>query len=97
MEDGPQYRWYHKALALLGAILIMELGIFMVVYPWMDDWSKSFFSYLNPNWDKIWESPYFRGAVSGVGLINIYISFTEVLRLRRFSAKHEEDDDGRSG
>jgi len=31
----------------------------------------------------VWESPYFRGALSGLGLVNIYISLGEVFRLRR--------------
>jgi hypothetical protein len=31
----------------------------------------------------IWENAYFRGALSGLGLVNIYISLGEVFRLRR--------------
>ena len=39
-----------------------------------------------PLWaQSVWVSPYFRGAISGIGLVNIYISFVEVFRLRRFS------------
>ena len=31
----------------------------------------------------VWDSSYFRGALSGLGLVNIYISLAEVFRLRR--------------
>lgn len=84
-QSGGRYRWYHKVLALLSAVLIMEIGIFLLVYPWFDEWNFSYFSYISPQWDRIWDSAYFRGAVSGVGLVNIYIAFSEVLGLRRFS------------
>jgi hypothetical protein len=33
----------------------------------------------------LWDNPYVRGAVSGLGIVNIYISFSELFRLRRFS------------
>ena len=32
---------------------------------------------------EVWDNPYFRGALSGLGLLNIYISFVEVFRLKR--------------
>jgi hypothetical protein len=30
---------------------------------------------------------YVRGAVSGLGAVNLYISFVEILRLRRFARR----------
>jgi hypothetical protein len=66
------------------------------VFPWLDLWEKSWFSALDFSpfgmaWERIWDSPWFRGAVSGVGLTNIVISFVEVFRLRRFSEPAAED------
>jgi hypothetical protein len=37
-------------------------------------------------------NPYFRGAVSGVGVINIYLSVLEAFRLRRFAAPTIHDN-----
>jgi hypothetical protein len=91
------HKWHHKLLALLGAVLIMELGIFLVVFPWFDEWDRSYFSYLNAEWDRIWASPYFKGAVSGLGLVNIFIAFSEVLRLRRFSTPRYDGDPPAAG
>jgi hypothetical protein len=31
----------------------------------------------------MWVSPYFRGAISGLGVVNIYISLLEVVSMRR--------------
>lgn len=79
------YRWYHKLAGLLSVIFCFELGVFLLVFPWASEWNFNYFSRL-PLWAKdIWGSPYFRGAISGLGLLNIYISFVEVFRLRRFS------------
>lgn len=91
-DTTSPYRWYHKVIALLSAVLIMEIGIFLLLYPWFDQWNFSYFSYISPQWDRIWDSAYFRGAVSGLGLVNIYIAFSEVLGLRRFSQPHPDEN-----
>jgi hypothetical protein len=89
----PGYRWYHKALALLTAILIMEIGLFLAIYPWTDYWDDSWFSYLSPSWDRIWMSPYFRGAITGFGVVNVLIACSEVIGLRRFAPPPDETDE----
>lgn len=79
------YRWYHKVAGVMAAIFCFELGVFLLVFPWIDLWDAKYFGYL-PMWARdIWVNAYFKGAVSGLGLLNIYISFTEVFRLKRFS------------
>jgi hypothetical protein len=84
--EAPRYKWYHKLAGLFAVIFCFELGVFLVVFPWASDWDLNYFSSL-PLWaSTIWASPYFRGAISGLGVLNIYVSFVEVFRLRRFSA-----------
>lgn len=89
--DARPYQWYHKLAGLLSVILCFEMGVFLLVFPWASDWYSSYFSTL-PLWARdVWVSPYFRGAISGLGLLNIYISFIEVFRLRRFSEPYAEE------
>ena len=38
----PRYRWYHVALALIFIVFCMELGMFLVIFPWSDYWDRSF-------------------------------------------------------
>lgn len=77
-------RWYHKLGAVAGAVFCFELGVFLLIYPWLSSWDVQA-AYL-PYWARgIWVSSYLRGAISGLGLLNLYISFAEVFRLRRFS------------
>lgn len=85
--DRPheEYRWYHKASALLFAVFCFELGVFLLVFPWLDGWSSNFFRTLHPWLQTVWVLPEFRGAVSGLGIINLYISLVEIVRLRRFT------------
>ena len=84
---GGAYRWYHKTGALLLTIFCMAIGIFLVIYPWTDSWAHNYFSALVPEWHEYWQNLYVRGAVSGLGVVNFYISLAEVIRLRRF-ARH---------
>jgi hypothetical protein len=83
---APAYRWHHKLLGLLAVIVCFELGIFLIVFPWASDWDLNYFSSLPLWFQSMWRSAYFRGAISGIGVLNVWISFVEVFRLRRFSS-----------
>ena len=81
----PTYRWYHKLGAVAASVLAFELGVFLLIFPWVTEWDLN--AAFLPGWSReLWTNPYVRGAVSGLGLLNIYISVLEVFRLRRFSA-----------
>jgi hypothetical protein len=81
----PPYRWYHKMSAVLLITFCLEIGLFLLIFPWTDSWDKNYFAALAPRLRDYWANMYVRGAVSGVGVINLYISLVEVFRLRRFS------------
>jgi len=81
----PVYRWYHKAFALVLTVFCMAVGIFLIVYPWTESWSRNYFAAIVPEWHVYWENLYVRGAVSGLGVVNFYLSLMEAIRLRRFT------------
>ena len=82
--SGAGYRWYHKLGAVAASVFAFELGVFLLIFPWITEWDLN--AAFLPMWVReLWTSAYFRGAVSGLGLLNIYISIVEVFRLRRFS------------
>lgn len=83
--ERPSFRWYHKIGAVLFAIFCFELGVFLLIFPWTDFWERNLFATLSPAAQQVWMNSYFRGLVSGLGLVNIFVSFLEVLRLRRFA------------
>jgi len=86
VTEPPKTSWYHKLALLLFIIVCFEVGVFLLVFPWMDYWGNNSIASLTPWMRPIWESNYFRGALSGLGVVNIYISLAEVLRLRRPAA-----------
>lgn len=87
-EEGlRQYRWYHKLIGLLFVILCFEVGVFLLAFPWSQYWTSNYFGWFSPEWHEFWISPYVRGAISGLGCVNLYVSLMEVFRLQRFSAE----------
>ncbi len=72
-----------KLLGLLLVVVCFEVGVFLMVFPWMDSWAANWFPTLHVQLLDLWESNYFRGALTGLGAINIYISFQEMMRLLR--------------
>ena len=82
--------------SVLFIIFCFELGLFLIVYPWTDAWTENYFSVIAPDraltrWRELWNNPFVRGGVSGLGLINIWIALTEVFGLfaRRRPSGHE--------
>ena len=82
---APRYRWYHKAGAVLFITFCLDIGLFLLIFPWTDYWDN-FASFVRA-WRPYLDNMYVRGAISGLGVINLYISLVEVFRLRRF-ARH---------
>jgi hypothetical protein len=87
----PRYRWYHILSALLFILFCLEVGLYLLIFPWTDYWESNFFAALIPEWYRHWSNPYVRGAVSGVGALNVYISLIEIFRLRRFASRGTGD------
>lgn len=76
--------WQSRLLGICLAIFTFEIGLFLVIFPWMDDaWSINYVQKLIPVLKNVWDDPYFRGALTGLGLVNIYISCLEMIRLFR--------------
>jgi hypothetical protein len=74
-----------RLLRLAFVIFCFEIGVFLLVFPWMPIWENNMMPAFAPWLEDLWGNPFFRGALSGVGLVNIYISFAEMVRLVRAS------------
>lgn len=87
-EAGQPHRhnWSDKIFAFSFAMLALVLGLILMVFPWVELWHQNYVTakaeWLRP----FWLSPYFRGAISGLGVLNLYISLLELFRLRRSSS-----------
>ena len=78
-----RHTWIHKLGIVLFIIVCFEVGAFLTVFPWTPQWDNNAVASLFPWLRDFWSNSYFRGAVSGLGLLNIYISLGEVSRLRK--------------
>jgi hypothetical protein len=81
------HRFRHRLWLGLFAVFAFEIGAFLVVFPWMDSWTlnhlPSFFPSVQDAFQDVWDDPMLKGAVSGLGLVNLYIAFLQVVRLIR--------------
>ena len=84
IESGAaKHGWVHKLGIFLFIIVCFEVGAFLVVFPWTPQWDANSVASFFPWLHDYWASSYFRGALSGLGQLNIYISLGEVSQLRR--------------
>jgi hypothetical protein len=80
VKPGGLLKWHRAILGICLVIFAFELGLFLLVFPWLSSWDSSYIPVHSPQLSDIWTSPYFRGAVSGLGLINIYIAVAEAIK-----------------
>jgi hypothetical protein len=83
----PTYHWYQKVSAIVFITFCLEIGLYLLIVPWTESWDGNYFSGLLPPLKSYWDNLYVRGAVSGLGAVNVYISLVEILRLRRFARR----------
>jgi hypothetical protein len=83
-QPAPQgLSWFDKFSYVVFILLSLEVGLFLLIYPWMNPiWGQNFFFHLSPQLHPLFMSNYFRGAISGLGVLNLYISAVHTLRLR---------------
>jgi hypothetical protein len=70
-------RWQRRFLGFCLVIFAFELGLFLLIFPWLQPWEMSWIPLHSPHLAQIWMSRYFRGALSGLGLLNIYVALAE--------------------
>jgi hypothetical protein len=73
----------NRALAILYIVFCFELGIFLFVLPWTSLWSRNYFVDQYPLVSNIAMNYFVRGAVTGIGLADIWLAVYELWRLRR--------------
>jgi len=59
-------------------VFFIEVGLLLMVLPWSGFWDRNYFVYAWPGLQPLFTSPYFRGGVTGVGLLNLVAGFGEM-------------------
>lgn len=72
-------RWQRRILGLCFVVFTLELGLFLIIFPWLDSWDLNWLSlHGTEQWHAIWMSRYLRGAVSGLGMLNLLVALSEL-------------------
>ena len=75
---------------LLLIALFLETGFVLVVVPWSSFWDRNYFAESLPFLLDILGNNYVRGAVSGLGVVNVAAGVSELFSL--LMARHVERD-----
>ncbi len=85
-HEIAQPHWFQRLSALLFMIFCFELGLFLLIYPWTEGWTANFFASvvpdrLQPYWHDVWVNHYVRGAISGLGVVNLWVAMAELFHV----------------
>lgn len=63
---------------LVYVALFLEVGLLLIVLPWSTFWERNYFVYAWPALRPVLMNPFVRGAVSGLGFVNLFAGFAEL-------------------
>ena len=63
--------------------LCIEIGIFLLLFPWSEVWAQYFLLGQFPWLRSIYMSHYLRGAISGLGLVNLWLGVSQAWNFRQ--------------
>lgn len=74
-----------RIFKVLYILFSIEAGIFLLSLPWMSFWDTNVLTYMYPQILVVVTNPYFKGAVTGLGIVNIIIGIHEIANFKKLS------------
>ncbi len=74
--------WLHRLSLVIFVIFCIELGMVLAALPWTRVWSDNSLVAAHPSWRALLHDNFVRGAVTGVGLVDIWIGIWEAVHYR---------------
>lgn len=71
--------WLHRLLVLLFVFVCAAAGVLLVVMPWTPQWTDNSLLVRYPDLRIVMTHGFFRGLCSGLGLLDIWIGFSEAI------------------
>ena len=75
---------------LLFVLFYLEVGFALLVVPWSMFWDQNYFAQTLPTVGSIITNDFVRGAVSGLGLVNIAVGISELVAM--LLARHHQSE-----
>lgn len=66
---------------LVSVAYFIEVGLLLVLVPWSGFWERNYFTQSLPLIEPVVENHFVRGAVSGLGLVNLWAGFADLAAL----------------
>jgi hypothetical protein len=79
---SPVAIWIDRIGLVIKVIFYIEMGILLVVLPWISVWTDNNLILAYPTLRAILQHNFVRGAVSGIGLVDIWIGIWEAVHYR---------------
>lgn len=79
----PRRRWYQYLGPGFFALFCIELGVLLVLAPWIDVYERNVRQFIPLSWQPFLLSHHFRGALSALGFLNFLIALNELIDLVR--------------
>lgn len=74
---------------LLRVAFFIEVGLLLVVLPWSAFWERNYFAQVWPAVDALVANPFVRGAISGLGFVNLFAGVAEIAPVFAERARHD--------
>src|SRR5258706_5755361 len=74
--------WMARLLLCVEVIFFIELGMVLLVIPWTSLWQQNHLTLGHPALQQLVEHPFTRGAISGLGLLNLWIGIWDAVHYR---------------
>jgi hypothetical protein len=71
--------WMHRLLVLLFVFVCAAAGVLLVILPWTSQWTDNIILLRYPGLRTLMTNGFFRGLCSGLGLLDIWIGFSEAI------------------
>lgn len=63
---------------LIYVAYFLEVGLLLVLVPWTAFWERNYFAVSSPHFQELLRNNFVRGAVSGVGIVNLLMGFKDL-------------------
>jgi hypothetical protein len=68
-------------MRLVYIVFLLEAGFVLIVVPWLAFWDRNYFAQIVPSLHAVITNNFVRGAISGLGVIDVVVGFGELLSL----------------
>lgn len=79
-RHGVGVTWVWQILYIL---YCLEVGVFLILLPWLSIWDSNYLIYRYPVMQPLVTNPYLKGAVLGLGIVNVLIGIQEIVQFRK--------------